>query len=667
MDILYKFILLILFLWLVIDIGKAWSDTRISRKIIFGFSFGFLLTLLTGFCLAFFNQFKLIYLAIFLFAETLIISLFMNKKDKIQDKIQIKIEYPIILIILLGSFLLLLFPSTNIYGGRDEGLYFMEGVHIAQTGSLDFEQDKYMIENYEDISKWCELGYLGVYSKYYYGISDSYGDYEFQFMPLFPTALALGYLIGGFQLLIRVNSIIGILSLLIIYCFVNDFIGNKYHSLNSCILILLSPAFLWNARGTFSETLAQFIIFLAFYMLCKGWNNSKMFDWIISGFLIGITFLVRIDAFVCGIGFLIAMILMLFWDSKNKKYYTNTIKIYFVSTILCIIYVCMKSYCYIYDHKKLLMPLLMIQILLLMIYIFESHYLKNVGSMNNCLILNKKFQNCVIVVYWLFICIMIFIRPLIIGDSFSTRAVVEFSWYTSMISVAYLPIGIKAIINRNKERVISLLPFLCISGSIYLLYIYNPSISQDHIWCSRRWVFLSISFVMICFINSLGEFVGGLKKEYGVLIVLTVICYLLHHDSAFLTTAMFKGLEQQYSKLAEQLNDNEVYFTSNSRLATTLKFVYEKPVYYIDIFHYIKSGRTEDIIPELNEYLVNTKQQINYIGDISELGIIDLGYEVLYRQEMETIDLEIAVSKFPNQTYRLTIPANIYSLSAKLK
>lgn len=337
MAILYKLIFLLLFIVLTISIGIIWDDKRLSRKIILGLSFSLLILILDGFFLALFRQFYLTNILISILIENVILLIYLLKQNKI-DSVKINFDFPLIIIVIIGVALLPLFPSTSIYGGRDEGLYFMEGIHIADEGRLDFERDHYMVENYDNISGWCELGYLGVYSKYYYGTSESYGDYEFQFMPLFPIALAIGYLTGGLGLLIRVNSIIGIMSLLIIYCFIDDYIGNKYHSVLSCILILISPAFLWNARGTFSETLAQFIMFVAFYLLCRAWDRLNKNDWIVSAILIGITFLVRIDAFVCGIGYLIAMILMECWDFKKIKYYFYAISVYFVTAIFCILY-----------------------------------------------------------------------------------------------------------------------------------------------------------------------------------------------------------------------------------------------------------------------------------------------------------------------------------------
>lgn len=667
MDIIYKWIFVLLFILLAMFLGIVWNDSNLLRKIIFGLSCAFIIVILDGFFLAYFKLFCLLKLILFISLENIIIAIIALRHKKI-EKIYFRWDMFILFITVLGSILLLMFPSTDIFGGRDEGLYFMEGVHIAQTGRLDFERDQYLVENYENIFGWCELGYLGVYSKYYFNTSDSYGDHEFQFMPLLPISLAVGYLLGGIPLLIRINGIIGIFTLLVIYCFINDYIGNKYQSFFSCVLILLSPAFLWNARGTFSETLAQFIMFLALYILCKAWAEYKYVYWIISGILIGITSIVRIDAFVCGIGFLFALILMIYWDSSRFKYYFSISFSYFVTIFLCILYGYQNSYSYIFEHKHLLIPLVVIQIILLGILVFLFFLIKKKRNLffNSGVLYNQTFQNCFIGLYWIFIFVLLFIRPDIEGDSFATRAAKEFSWYTSIFAVFYFPIGIKHIINKNKKHIISLLPFLCISGSIYLLYIYNPSISQDHIWCSRRWVFMSISFVMICFVQSLGELRSGLKKNYGLILIATVICYLLCQDKSFLTVSMYKNLNNEYEKLAKNMTNDEVYFTADSKLATTLRFIYNRSVYYIDISHGIISGRTTDVLYELSNYMKETNNQIYFIGDISVLDEADITYEIIFEYTISTIDLERSIAEFPRKTSQLNIPANIYVLSSGL-
>lgn len=647
-----------------------WDDSLVIRKIIFGMSIATILILIDGFFLAYVRQFNLFSLLLAVSIEDFVLAIvvFKRRKQNAQKKhkIQFKFNWFILIVITLGSVLLLLFPSTNIYGGRDEGLYFMEGVHIAKTGRLDFETDQYLVENYEEISGWCELGYLGVYSKYYFGTSDSYGDHEFQFMPMLPVGLAIGYLLGGIPFLIRINGIIAILSLLVIYCFIEDYIGNKYHSLFSCVLILLSPAFLWNARGTFSEILAQFIMFVALYILCKAWTDYNITFGIMAGVLVGITSIVRIDAFVCGIGFLFAIIFMICCKPQKVKLFLCVVIPYATSVSLCILYSIQNVYSYVFEHRKLLIPLLVIQIILCGIFGTLCILVKKKDKVliDASFLLDWRFQNAFIWAYWIFIIGLIFIRPEM-GDTFATRAVREFSWYTSMIAVIYLPIGIKKILNNNKQHMIRLLPFLCISGSIYLLYICNPSISQDHIWCSRRWVFMSISFVMICFVLALGDFKRGFKRQYGYLLIVTVMGYLLCQDKPFLKVPMYKGLDYEYDKVAEMLHDGEVYFTDNAKLATTLRFVYDKPVYYMDIGHIILSGRSGDVFVELNNYMIRNDCQINFIGDANIFAETGITSEMIYEQTMCVTDLKRCVASFPRETYQLNVLANIYVLSPR--
>lgn len=45
-------------------------------------------------------------------------------------------------------------------GGRDPGLYYLNGIHIAQTGAYQYEEDLYLTENYEELEGVVTPGYM---------------------------------------------------------------------------------------------------------------------------------------------------------------------------------------------------------------------------------------------------------------------------------------------------------------------------------------------------------------------------------------------------------------------------------------------------------------------------------------------------------------------------
>ena len=56
----------------------------------------------------------------------------------------------VVLVILICSVLYMAFPTKYMMAGRDPGLYFLNGIHIARTGDWQYETDDYLNENYSD-------------------------------------------------------------------------------------------------------------------------------------------------------------------------------------------------------------------------------------------------------------------------------------------------------------------------------------------------------------------------------------------------------------------------------------------------------------------------------------------------------------------------------------
>lgn len=648
-------------------ISNFWNDKNANRKLFAGIMGSFLLVIFDGFVIALFGIFSIFSLFILLLIETVALLGYQIKSHicSIVWVKEIKISILAIILIMIAGQLLLGFPSMNIYGGRDEGLYFMQGIHIAKTGAITYEEDQYLVDHYEDISQWCELGYLGVYSKYNFNTSDSYGAYEFQFMPLMPVALAIGYILGGISLLIRMNGIIGIMSLVCIYCFVSDFLGNKLQAFFTSVLLLFSPAFLWNARATFSETLAQFLIFLCFYIFAKGWDDEKIQYSILAGIVIIFALLTRIDTFIFGIGILVAAIIEILTDNRKTKYYVYFIMVYFMAELAVGLYSMSYSYSYIYEHKQYLFLILLVQIIFLAIFLLMLYFFKGKNYTIKNFLLRRNFQILFLGCYYLTIFFLLFIRPQIEENNFAVRAIKEFSWYTSMIAILLVPIGIVFLLNNSREKVNRNLLFLCVGGSSYLLYIINPSISEDHIWASRRWILLGIPFVIICFMNAVSFFQEKFGNEISVMLVIIVLSYLIYQDSPFISTRMFDGLQEQYAELAKNIRNDSIYYTTSTRLATTLRFVYDKNIYFIDKSHLIKSGTTEECIEELYEYLNNSHSKILFIGEKTDLGEDKFEYNLVNEKNIKCIDLEKCVAEFPRKLTQLVIPANIYEVKAK--
>ncbi len=660
-DTIDKIGLIIFWSILILELSALWDDRRGTRKLLAGIIGSFLILVLNSFLFARIRIFGLVSLMISLLCIDAIIGIyiFITKRLSLKWIKDFKINPLVLIFLLIAMQLLWGVPSMNMHGGRDDGLYFMQGIHIAKTGMFEYEEDQYMNENYEEISNWYTLGYMGIYSKYDYETSDRYGAYEFQFMPLFPAALAIGYSLGGIPLLIRMNGLIGILSLCCIYCYIKDYLGNKYHALISCYCILLSPAFLWNTRASFSEILTQCLFFCSIYVFTMGWETEKKNYAILSGIIMGLALLTRIDSLILGFGILVTTLWVCFFEKKKKKYMFTLMGIYTLCSLGVIIYGVLHNYSYLHDQWGSLRFMLLLYVIGFTTigisnFAFRTLFFKN-------FLLKNKIQNIFVFSYWIIMIFLLVIRPKISEDTFAIRSVNEFTWYTSVIALFCVPKGIKEILNRNRDNVNRCMLFFFSAGEMFILYLIRPSIAEDHIWASRRWVLLGIPFVMICFVNMMDFGGSQFARIVNTVMLIVVVGYLVNQNAVFITTRIWNGIDRQYQILADKLND-EVYYTSYSRLATTLRFVFDKNVYYLDRGQHLSTKYDED---KIVSYLADNGKSIYYIGSEDDFKDERLQFTLLDKYEIIGWDLERTIKSYPQRLEQIGVITNVYKITAE--
>lgn len=66
----------------------------------------------------------------------------------------------IIVILFCCVILYAAFPINYMLGGRGPGLYYLNGIHIAQTGAYQYEEDLYLTENNEELEGVVTPGYM---------------------------------------------------------------------------------------------------------------------------------------------------------------------------------------------------------------------------------------------------------------------------------------------------------------------------------------------------------------------------------------------------------------------------------------------------------------------------------------------------------------------------
>lgn len=599
-----------------------------------------------------------------LFINIVLLVLVKKNKSLIQaEKSGILFPSFLLNIVLIAALLYMLFPTTYMMMGRDPGLYLLNGIHIAESGSIQYKSDNYLNEHYDKIDKLIELGYPGLYSDYKEEIKGSNpGDIVPQFMPVFMVASAIGYNLFGIEGLIRVNALIGILCIMIIFIFAQRCFNTATAKL-AVVLMLLNPAQLWAVRTTESEILAQLFFFTAVYLGTLGLENYNKWITGMAGLLLGFSVMVRMDSYILGVGVILYFAYVILWDSERVKLAGGMVGGYLLAGGISFLYGCIYSKPYFVSHMENGTLSLIISINILCLAIVGVCWVihRAFRQINQCnlferLISSKKAYVFFCLIILMIIVMLYFIRP-VFNNSFSGRAMIEFSWYTSFTLVVFSVYGLFKLLYTDKmskeilrKKDIYLL-FLFIGIACMGAYILRPSITPDHIWASRRWITVNIPFIIIlgCFgISHIKTNV--IKYSVGAFL----IAFMIYQTKPFLFTKIMEGSEIQYQQLASCLEEDKLYITNNEEIASAMKYIYNKNVYMMN-------GIIDNSI--FTDYL-DDNHVIGFIGDPRSLEIYGMELELNRMENIMTEGrfLEKTIGSFPHMLYDRERDASVYDI-----
>jgi len=659
-----KILFILLFLSLGVQNAKIIALHSKDEKKFFdiltlGFTWNILIIALGAMVLALKGKYSLIVLLGIMFLFVVVEGIYCYGKNSVNIFSLYErngINWCFIAILMLAGALYFLFPTTYLLAGRDPGVYLVNGVHISDSGSYDYETDVYLNDNYDKLKDLVKLGYVGIYSDYDKDLSENYGDLTTQFLPLFPSLLAVGYSLFGTAGLIRVNALLAVFSLSIIYIICKNAFDSKTGTI-AILFLAISPAQIWTARNTLTEILSQLLFFLAMYYFGAGWKEKQNMKAIICGALLGFSGLNRIDTYIYGVG-VFSIVLYCFFVNREKIRYTwvNALS-YILSSMISLSVSWIYSRPYIIEHWNLGLKLLVtvnfcMLLLSLLTGIAYVFWIKRYSEIDICGWFEKRHSGEIAgaVCFAVFL-LFYFIRPKV-QPGFAGDAMRQFCWYSSVIAVIFMIFGIIVVLKNAKQY--EYLFFLMGTCAVTLAgYIINPSITPDHIWASRRWISVSIPFVMI--FASVGLLYWEKNKYYHYVqyaSVFFISVYLLYQSSTFLFTPILKGMEEQYEKVAQRLDDDTLYISQNEEIASILRYIYHKKVYYC--------GNTG----------LSRKQMIRFLSKNQECEMIGragvwpgIQTELVWADTISGTFLEKVYDKFPRSLYNRTTPASLYKLS----
>lgn len=576
-----------------------------------------------------------------------------------------KIDKLLVIIIALASALYFLFPTYYMWGGRDYGLYYINSIHTAETGSVLYDTDEYVNEHFDELKDVIQLEYPALFSSYEDGISEVPGDINTQFLPMYWCLLSLGYLLFGLSGLGRVTAFITIVSLCLFFSFIKTSFNRKVAIL-STFLLTICPAQIWGARITQSEQLAQLVLFIFFYIFYLGWksNNDRMvlFATTIAGF----GCFCRLDNYIIGLGVAAIAIYILLFVREKSKIALNMILIWGGWVIVSLISGFHFHYHYYEEHwqknflKYIVIANIVLILLVMLLFIVKNRVWHLIGPyfyQNNV----EKIRICVVAALVLISAFLYFVRPILQPEGYYADALREYCWYICPLTFIFAIYGISRFWKTcNTENMLSVFealePFFFIGIGMVMLYSVEPSITMDHFWMSRRWLPVCFPFLISFGMYGMEEWSKKFRK--GSSVVFVAICcvifgYVGYKDKDIWNYQSYRGMSADYEELVEAIPEGAIILTNNEGCASVLKYVYHQNVYLI------KPDYDADA---LYQY-ISQYSNIYYMGEFYGSSVAwGVQLDNFYRGMVGGEAMEGCFSKYPEEKKEYSRTVDLYHL-----
>lgn len=167
------------------------------------------------------------------------------------------LSLPVAALFALGVFVVLLLPARGewILGGWDPGVYINEGIALEKTGTLH-PDDSFFADNFsgEEKKAFTRTGHGRTERFPGIVVDDERRAFTFEFFRLTPAMIALLHRSGGLTAAVRVNTVLGLLTLLFIAALLWTGTGGT-HALFTTALLASQPIWLYHTHTPVSEML----------------------------------------------------------------------------------------------------------------------------------------------------------------------------------------------------------------------------------------------------------------------------------------------------------------------------------------------------------------------------------------------------------------------------
>lgn len=521
----------------------------------------------------------------------------------LKNKNQFKVSRQLLAILLISFGFILLFSTfttPTIFSGRDQGSYSEAAIRLSQNHQLEFStpasQEFFKIYGPGEALNFPGFNYA------------QDGNLITHFPIGYISWLAIFYSIFGLSGLVIANAVSFFIFLLSFYLLSRHYL-KPFPAFSSFFLLLTSFIFSWFFKFTLSENLALAIIFfglLQFALYLKNDKASYLYSSLLSFFILLFT---KIE----GMAFLTVIFLLLYLKFRKSKKIISCFKnkkIIAISSALAIVY-------------------------FWNIWVNLAYYKIFTKGL-----LHSFFPNALA-------------DP---GESlgFFQNLIYTFRILETYALLPYIAIGLISFIYFLKRKSYDFLaPFFIVLPSF--IYLLQPSVSADHPWMLRRFVF---SVIPVCILysvifldtyftstpnnqkNSLTSrpanfLVWGFKKKY----LFYILCSLLLLSNLmifipYLTVSDNKGVLPQIASISQNFAKNDLVLIDQkatgdgfSMMTGPMSFLYNKQVaYFINPSDVNRIGRSRFshiyfIVPDDNLNLYEKSDLLEKLSPVENYAI----------------------------------------------
>jgi len=592
---------------------------------------GALMISLIAFTLAALGYFSLFNLLALVLAYTVATVLLGEKKNlcpRITLNLQTsRIDDVQLLFLFLLAAILFLHPFEYLSLHRDAGVLFNTGVHIAKTGSLVFTDPilKDMpLSARKVFYQFGQIAQTKVYGLQFplhslYVTDLQTGEVRPGYLKLYPVWVAIIYSFLGLRGALYTVSLFGILSVIGIYLTAKSLFDSKIGTIAS-ILLCLNFVQIYFSRLPGAEILFQFLTFGGIYSFVFFYRTNNTLSGIISALCFGELFLTRLDAVLL----IVPLSLYMIYEVIKKKIRK---RIVFHLTFLLLL---LFSVIYYIRIEEVYITAVMKG------FIAEEIFGEAAPGANN-LIANIE----------------------------------RLGWYAGDLTILLACVGVIFIL--QKDRNIPTYLFLGIGLSYFLFYLNNVHNIIVNPWVMRRYVSVTVPFLILCATYSLRKICGRMSR--GKTLGILLICYLVIFSIVTSTTVInhvdFEGLTGQAEEFAGYFDDEAIVIFNNDMQKTTLSY----PMKYIFNKNSILLPREPTTIEEISEYVKMCRiwdgegrkiYVINpsdgFMRSLSEFGV-EFVYVTKYTTDVPY--LKTSVDSFPSEIDYIKTDLQVYRLQLR--